>query len=179
MSNIAEKIEKNDSSIAERSFIQSILVSVITILVSLACLTAATWAWCSEDMSSAGNTIQAASYELDIKVLDPDGIALTPSADGLASGYHIYHFEAGEKYTVILTANGTASNCYCIVTVDGINYYTNLIPTSESENNPSRYVIKTDRDVEIKFDLRWGIHNEEIDINNNDSWDLTEETTEN
>lgn len=156
--NVTENVEKKDTFV-EKSFIQSIIVSVITILISLFCLTAATWAWCSDEMSSSPNVFEAASGDLTIKVIDPDGNVIDPT---LSNGYHYYHFESGKSYTVVLSASGTASNCYSVVTVNGIDYYTNLVPTTDQvENNPSTYKISSDSDVEVRFDLRWGIHDNE------------------
>ena len=191
MNNIPEGVATNGKTgktktiLSEKMFLQSILTSVITIIVCIACLTAATWAWCTDDINSSGNVFEAAYYDPDVIVVEVDGsrITLQPSSDQLENGYFVYNFVSNKEYNVTLSATGTASSCHCVVSINGVDYYTDTIAVSAVDENgvstnPYVFTIKVPENTTVKFDMRWGERKEAVSINNNDTLDLTSEIAE-
>ena len=86
--------------------IQRLLVpSVVGIALCMICLAGSTWAWFSASVQTAPQTIEAANFDIAVTVNDE----LVPSPVTL---------EAGQQYTVTLTAIGNApSGGYCEVDV--------------------------------------------------------------
>lgn len=82
------------------------LSSFVGIILCMACLAGSTWAWFSATVQTVPQTIEAANYDISAAVTDASGQPV-PSGQPL---------EAGQKYTVTLTAAGTAlSGGYCKV----------------------------------------------------------------
>ena len=108
-----------DEKITEKAFSQSITISVLSILLCVVALCSITWAWYSEDVTSSYNSMQSASCYVSVSVTS--GNALVEPTDGK------YTFYKGQAYTIKLTATGTAETAYCILNINGKDYYTEQI----------------------------------------------------
>ena len=173
---IAENEVEEGSTYTEKSFLQSILTSVITIVACIACFAGATWAWCTDDVSSFSNTIVAANYNISITVRSSDvqQVVLSPKEVVDTEGYYEYKFGEG-TYNVTMEASGTATNCYCIVIIgddNSVRYFTDLV-TINGSNNEMNFKIITDSEVTVKFYTRGGSHEQQIGIEDNCTIDLT------
>ena len=111
--------ECKNEKITEKAFSQSITISVLSILLCVVTLCSVTWAWHSEDVTSSYNNMQSASCYVSVSVTS--GNAPVEPTDGK------YTFYKGQAYTIKLTATGTAETAYCILNINGKDYYTEQI----------------------------------------------------
>ncbi len=105
--------------LTDKAFKQSITISVVGIILCMIALCSATWAWFSDSVSSPANSIQSANCNVSVSVTS-DGTPVDP-VDGK------YTFYKGKAFTIKLTATGTAETAYCILNINGIDYYTDQI----------------------------------------------------
>ena len=73
MKNILNSKEK----ISEKAFSQSLLISVISILLCIVALCSVTWAWFSTEISSSSSDIKSAYCDVTVSVMN-EGSKLDP-----------------------------------------------------------------------------------------------------
>ena len=179
-----KKIFDTNENIADKAFMQSIVVSVLGIVLCIVALCSATYAWFVADISSSQNTISAAYFDLKVEVYDVTNVlaAMTtmPATEGeattegetstegqqpaaptpiqLVAEYGVYTLEAGHTYVVMLTIpeGVTASRGYCDILVDGIT----VCRTQTIENvgeNEVQFTIKMERKASMMAQPKWGV----------------------
>lgn len=131
----------DSNRLTEKAFKQSITISVIGILLCMVALCSVTWAWFSAEISSSSNDITSAYCDVTVSVKNND-TAIVPSSDGK------YTFEKDTPYKITITVEGNAKTAYCVLNVDGTNYYTDQISIGES----------------IAFTLQFGADTTEVEI---------------
>ena len=135
----------NDDKLTEKAFMQSIAVSVFGILLCIIALTTATWAWFSDSVSSASNSIQSAYCDVSVSVTTGDGPVTADNG--------IYSFNPEIDYIITITATGTAKNAYCILKINGTDYYTENIPTPETNFT---FTLRFRQETKVQVIPRWG-----------------------
>ena len=110
--------------LTDKAFTQSIAVSVISILVCVVALCSVTWAWFSSEISSSSSDIKSAYCDVNVTVVSEDS--------KLESIGGKYSFLKDKAYKIQISATGTAETAYCILKIDGVDYYTAQIPTQTS-----------------------------------------------
>lgn len=105
--------------LSEKTFSRLLLFSVLGILLCGVCLGGLTWAWFSDSTVSSAEPLRAASFDVTAVIRTTD-TGDTVSANDDQS----YTLSAGHVYQVTLTPGGTASTGYCIITVNGQDYFT-------------------------------------------------------
>lgn len=148
-------MEKHDTTknISEKAFTNLFLTSMIALLVCLCALCSTSYAWFTASVSSGGNVIQSAFFDLDVTVTDTEsGTVLTPVDDQ-------YVLEAGKSYTVSLnkTAEANASQGHCALLVDESIYCTEVFPDSFS------FTVFSPSEKSVSFDARIG-YSAELDL---------------
>ncbi len=93
-----------------------LLPCLLGIFFCAVCLVGSSFAWFSANQTAPAEPIQSASYKVDVSIVGPEATA--PLFDGQS-----YTLAPG-SYTVTLTAGGTATNGYCVVTLGGEELYT-------------------------------------------------------
>ena len=68
----------------------------------------------------------------------------------------LYTFEKDKTYVISITSVGTASS-YCKLEINGEEYYTQQISSTESGNTIS-FELTFDRETKVKVLTRWGIY---------------------
>lgn len=114
----------NKDKITERALLQSLIVSVLGILLCIVLLCSATFAWFNGGAESDKNTIAAGHYDLFVSVTLQDG---TAPADGdvelieSADGEWICTFNAAGRYLIRLsmTDDTTISKGFCHLYING------------------------------------------------------------
>ena len=167
-----KKLFDTTENIADKAFMQSIVVSVLGIVLCIVALCSATYAWFVADISSQ-NTISAAYFDLDVTVYDITQLMTTQTVAEGESGTESqttptpvkvapvngeYELEAGRVYQVVLSVPdaATASQGYCdmIVLGNGATYRTETIK-NEGEKS-FQFVIQTESAIKIIFLPKWG-----------------------
>lgn len=153
MKNLERNAISNDKEkLTEKTFTQSIALSVFTILFCLIALCSVTWAWFNDSTSLTTSGIRSAECNVSIVVSNDD--TLVESVDGK------YSFEKDKAYKIKLTAIGTANWAYCTLNIDNVNYYTEQIPvkTTETPLNSITFTLQFSESINnIEIKSHWGI----------------------
>lgn len=149
-----------DEKITEKAFSQSLIISVVSILLCLVALCSMTYAWFTGSTSSGNNTLVSGSFDVRVSVKAQDDTLVTPTADGK------YILTSGEEYTVTLEPAQTATvKGYCIVNINGENKKTGVILDDEMVDDvyttataPFEFTIVTEKDnTVVTFESHWGV----------------------
>lgn len=161
------KVEIKTDKLTDKSFMQSIVVSVLGMLLCMLLLCGTTWAWFSEGVSSSQNTIAAADCTVTITVT-ANGTPVTPIGKK-------YEFTAGTEYLVTVKAVGSAKSAYCKLTSNDKEYFTQQFAL----NGPERgFTLKFTSNTTVTIEDRWGTyHKEEREIHFNGNYEDFVDTT--
>lgn len=102
--------------LTDRAFKQSMTISVVGIILCMIALCSLTWAWFSTGISSHANNIRSAHCDVTVYVADGSSTVLPENGT--------YSLQKNTAYTFTITTDGTAENAYCILNIDGSEYYT-------------------------------------------------------
>ena len=187
-----------DEKITEKAFSQSLLISVVSILLCLVALCSMTYAWFTGSTSSGNNTLVSGSFDVTIVVSRvEDGVA-TASTGALepesnTEGKYTYKFQPGTyEITLKLTDTSTVKG-HCVVTINGgEEQHTAAIigtNTANVENkeltDPFKFKITITKETTVVLEPRWGVvvnadidYNEEIKVGTVPSGEESNEGTE-
>ncbi len=175
-----KKLFDTTENIADKAFMQSIVVSVLGIVLCIVALCSATYAWFVADISSQ-NTLSAAYFDLDVTVYDITQLMTaqttaegettesepTTTADPvlLAEDYGVYTLQAGHIYkvTISVAAEATASKGYCDMVVyanSNTTTYRSLDVTQDSNGSSTSIVFQMKvtgtGTANVVFQPKWG-----------------------
>lgn len=138
---------------SDETILQMIAPSIMGIALCMVCLAGTSWAWFTSTVQTAPQTIEAANYDISAAVTDASGQPV-PSGQPL---------EAGQKYTVTLTAAGTAlSGGYCKVEGGTNPLYTVTLLPGESLS----FTLIPETEAAYTFTAVWGEYSGGADITN-------------
>ena len=140
--------------LADKAFNQSILVSVISILLCLIALCSVTYAWFAEDVTTANNKIEAGMFDLAVTVKAADGseIPFTKGTDGIWRGTLP---AADTPYTVTLAVTDTTNvRGFCLVANGETKWQTDAIEVGDASFTFT--VTVTGADADITLAPQWG-----------------------
>lgn len=135
------------------------------IVMCISSLSFDTLAWFTDTIKTKRITIQAANYDIDTLIKDTEN-NLEPIILSEDSSME-YIIEPNKKYTITLTASGTATTGFCKIIVGDKEYYTRQILTSENENNLS-FTVNSYINEKIIFIPYWGTYSGDSVIDDND-----------
>ena len=150
----------NTEKLTDKAFSRAMISSVLGILVCIACLCSATWAWFSTGISNDSNTVGSGNFGLIVTVTDELGadVPVTVTADGVS----VCSLEGGKTYKVILkmTADTTVSKGFCSIT-SSANPTVTLQSGSvnvDKNTNPFEFTLTVGGTGArtVKFDPAWG-----------------------
>ena len=136
--------------LTEKAFMQSIVISVLGILLCMAMLCSVTWAWFSAGVPFPTSNIQSAYCDVSVSVTKDD--ATVDAVGGT------YAFEKDQAYVIGIAPTGTSQTAYCILKINGTEYYTMQIPTSESIVFTLQFTADT---TSVEILPRWGTSSQE------------------
>lgn len=150
-----------DEKITEKAFSQSLIVSIVSILLCMAILCSLTYAWFSEGTVSNDNKLVSGQFGIDVVsvIRSSDDTEVFPDAQGR-------YALAGDTYTVtVKTTDETSVKGYCVVEVNGNEYRTEVIVNDQTvneiytvPNSPFTFQIEiTDPYAVVKIESRWGV----------------------
>lgn len=136
----------------DENMMRLLLPSFVGIVICMVCLAGSTWAWFSASVQTAPQTIVAASFDISAALTDEAGEPVSPDQP----------LQAGQAYTVTLTASGTApSGGYCKVEGGGKTLYTApILPGDE----PFFFTFIPENDDVYTFTGVWGSYAGTADI---------------
>ena len=173
-----------EGKISDKTFTYNMVASVLGLVLCLFLLSATTFAWYKDGISSEKTSISPASCVVNVFVMKTDGassnaaaeILLEPDDEVTNDISYSQNFEKNVTYKIRLTASGTVgSRGYCKIEIgDGVYYYT--APVISGEESVVFY-LTFDEDVEdVKFYSRWGIYSGIPDIRQGDSCEYSEDS---
>ena len=151
--------DTKDEKITEKAFSQSLLISVLSILLCIVALCSITYAWFTGETSSGSNTLVSGSFDITVSV-DKDGSAIEVGTDGK------YTLAEAGRYTIELNPSQEASvKGYCIVTINGATYKTGVILNADMVDDtyttataPFTFTIITEKEnTVVTFESHWGV----------------------
>ena len=149
------------TKLTDKAFSRFIGTAMLGILVCIACLCSATWAWFNAGNGSQPSTIKGGSFdqEISIEILGSGGeVVLSPIGKTKQS----CELELGKSYTITLspTADTTVKG-YCIITVNGEKYNTESFGIDTDDVDETIAFTLTLPDgvgvTEVTFESHWGI----------------------
>lgn len=126
-----------------------LLPSFMGMVVCMVCLSGSAWAWFTAGISTQPMKIQAAEYQVEVRVTGEEHEEV--SADSLRKN---------TEYTVELTASGSASTGYCKMACGGTVWYTAPIAPGET----IRFTLIPDQTAAYIFTGIWGSYSGEAAI---------------
>ena len=153
-----QKQNNNTQKLTEHTFSRLMLSSVLGILLCIVCLCSTTFAWFSDSVPSAGNTISTAKdCLLTVTVLDGGG-----ELDNIDEGVVL---TAGVEYLVTLSLPADTASGYCIILADGVEYRTNYIRRhNDSAPRELSFILTVGEDKTVTFTSHWGIYSAECSV---------------
>ncbi len=132
--------------------------SLIGLCVCTVCLCGASWAWFTSTQTSNVANIRAARYTVSVTA-KKNGVDITVTEKG--GEFTISPLESGD-YEITVTANGTADNGYCTVTLDGKTYHTPQI----KKDTAFMFTVSAQQNSDLTITPQWGsyISNENITV---------------
>lgn len=151
----------SEEKMSDKVFLQSILTSILSILLCIFSLCSVTYAWFNEGVSSVQNNIQSGFFALDIDIIDADGKSLVgiKNEDGSVT---YFLEEALKKYTVTLktTKDTKVSKGFCVITTSP-EMKKNTAPISDNNEigcNPFTFtLISNESNISVTFSASWGM----------------------
>lgn len=154
---------------ADKIFSINLFSCILGIVLCLSSLTAVTWAWFSDGITSGSNMIESASYELSVSI----------GREQLVSNNHKFTYTAsanGETVKVTLKATGTASSGYSIMVKSSNEtkkYYTQQV---RPNTDGITFTLELSAGETITFEQRWGsysgVPNDQRDLKDGETYSL-------
>ena len=155
-----KRIDIKGEKITDKALNYNIISAVIGVILCLASLTAATWAWFGDSVSSIENDLSTGVYSVSVSVTDSAGNVLKAKND--TEGKEFYELSANEKYSVTLKGEGTVSEGYCILKCGNESLYTQQIYTENTQDSPNQitFSLTSASDGSLYISSCWGLYSE-------------------
>jgi hypothetical protein len=174
--------DSKDEKITEKAFVQSVVISVVGILLCIVALCSATFCWFTGETESNRNTLVSGSFDLSVAVAESNAetesdaeiesesmIAVVPHTQ--KEGVWTCSITKPGTYTVTLTLkDGSSVKGHCIVTVgEDTPKHTDAIIGEHTANdadaplsNPFTFTFTVteasdEKPVTVTFEPRWGV----------------------
>lgn len=184
-----------DEKITEKAFSQSLIISVVSILLCIVALSSVTYAWFTGETTSGSNTLMSGSFDVKITVSKlEDGVASANAieAESNNEGKYTYKLLPGTyEISLALTEDSTVKG-HCVVTIGNDTQHTDAIigaNTANVENaamtDPFKFKITVTAETTVFLEPRWGVvvnadidYDEEIKVETVPSGEENTEVTE-
>lgn len=139
---------------ADSMMLKKLFSTVTVVLVCLAAISFSAYAFFSYSVTSGANTIKSSSFSASVSIQKGDDLITQ-------GNIHSFFFDLPGQYTVTIAANDeTTGTGYCVVTVNGVQYYTQQLGKDLNAPGGQRAEISFGLDVQaattVSFDTRWG-----------------------
>ncbi|MBQ8311209.1 MAG: hypothetical protein IJX80_09395 [Clostridia bacterium] len=160
-----------DGKITEKAFSQSLIISVVSILLCLVALCSMTYAWFTSETSSSSNTLMSGSFDLTINVSKVENDVAIASdiqvePDIANVGKYKCTLEQG-TYEISLTLTDKSNvKGHCVVKIGSseeqhtaaiIGEQTANVDEVEMKTDPFKFKITVTETTEVTLEPRWGV----------------------
>ena len=170
-------LDLKNEKITEKVFLQSIIVSIVSILLCIIMLCSLTYAWFTSETESGSNTIISGSFDVKIAVSNvADESAIESNLND--KGKYYYELQPGTyEISFKLTEESTVDgHCMVMIGSDAVQHTDAIIETSTAdtgnENMPDfKFTIKVTEKTTVILEPLWGVV-VEPDISNGELIDV-------
>lgn len=191
--------DRKDEKITEKAFSQSLLISVLSILLCTVSLCSMTYAWFTTETASSSNTLTSGSFDVTIAVSKVEvGVAATGTdtidPESNTEGKYTYKLQPGTYEISLTLTNESTVKGHCVVTIgNGAEQHTDAIIGDNTANvdentpktNPFTFKITVTKETTLVLEPRWGVvvnadieYDEEIEVGTVQSEEGSNEVTE-
>ena len=160
--------EQNTKKLTDKVFMRLVLTSILSVLLCVVCLSAATYAWFTVTTYGMNNTIHAA-----------DGCDLTATVDKDATQIIVVDTDEAVKiddaegvYTVTLELPRGSASGYLVITVDGEDYYSDYLRRDDVADQTITFTLNVQSVKDVTFTARWGIYSCDCDVKNGETLNI-------
>lgn len=172
--------DSKDEKLTEKAFIQSVVISVVGILLCIVALCSATFCWFTGGTENHSNTLVSGSFDVTITVVKGNASAqadtgaaggtqaeqIEVTADPAQAGVFVCNLPEAGTYTVTLKLKeGSTVKGHCVVTVGDDNAVHTAAIIGKNTNNcenetltdPFMFTITVTAPTSVRFEPRWGV----------------------
>lgn len=132
--------------IREKVMLTHVATTVTIVMICLAAMSITAYAYFSQSIASASNTIEFGNFKADVSITIKDSNNDTVTVTN-ERNIQSTTLDAGE-YTVLLSKGASTANTgFCIITINDTEYYTQQIGVDVKKN-------QTDENAKVKFTLK-------------------------
>ena len=159
-----------DGKITEKVLFARLSVYITVILLCLASMSHASFAYFSASVVSESNTIQAAHFDVEIFIneflSDSQSTDSNVLIDVMHNSSNVYSaiLEGGKKYSVTIRATGTASTGFVVMVAGENRYFTQKM--DQNLNQILTFQLVVDDTVEVSFMPHFGTSSHYEDYRN-------------
>lgn len=169
--------DKNEK-LTERVFLHGVLTSVIGILLCMAALCSAAYAWFSADSSTAVSALKSGRFDITVTAEKADGgeaVTFSETSDG---GFECTLGSVGEYTVTLKMTDGSNVKGFCVITVGGTDYCTAVIVGENGDglpvSDPFTFTLTSAEDnTTVIIMPKWGMPSEAEPIPNGGAVTLT------
>ena len=164
-----------DGKISEKTFSQTMIISVVSILLCIVVLCSLTYAWFTTESKSNSNTLVSGTFDVVISVKNEHAIPVEPESN--SDNKYVYRLQPGTyEITLKLTESSTVKG-HCVVNIgNGPDLHTAAIIGTNTANvdtaeitDPFTFKIVVTENTTLTLTPRWSIA-ADPDIANNSTY---------
>ena len=159
--------ECKDEKITEKAFSQSLIISVVSILLCIVALCSMTYAWFTAETTSSSNTLTSGSFDVTVDIVKTEGeVSTVDNAVEFENGKYKLT-EAGTYIVTLAPTDGTTVKGYCVVTINeetSKSQRTSVITNDKTASNeytmnaPFKFkIVTTENDTIVEIEAHWGV----------------------
>lgn len=145
-----------NGKMSDKAFMYNMTAMILSIVVCMASLTAATWAWFCIGVTNNGNNIKASECLLTVAADEGGNIA-----DPLALDENGKPIPLGEgRYTIVLTLPRDSASGYCALDLggkDNVVYTRAIVSHDKSDPETLSFTLVIEEGASVIFSAHWGV----------------------
>lgn len=156
-----------DEKITEKTFSQSLIISVLSIFLCLIALCSMTYAWFTSETESSENIITSGSFNIiEARVtLSNETDIIEPQTEDKEKGAFTYTLSKGTYNVALYLNDASTAKGYCIVKIGGVEKHTEVIVGANTANRdgyeitaPFEFTLVVEEDgTAVEFTQHWGV----------------------
>ena len=160
-----------NGTVSDKVFLSRITLNITVIIICMIAMALTALAYFSVNISSQSNRIQAAHFDVEITVSsEQDGTFVLDKNTQRSADVYVVNMKADTVYTIEVTATGTASTGFIVVSAGGYQYHTEQLFLDKKPR--IIFSVKPVEDMEVELCPHWGTssHYEDFLLGENDDF---------